>query len=332
MARMVPAEEVHRLLDYPSLVEALKRFHLRDIDEALDVHLAQPAPSGRENILLALPAWRRDDALGVKLVTVFPDNEYTGTGLPSVQGVYALFDGRNGEPLALIDGAALTLRKTAGDSATGASFLAREDAAVLLMVGAGAMAPHLIVAHTAVRPSISRVLVWNRTPARAHSLAAGLGIEGVPVEATDDLEEAARAADVISCATMATEPLIKGAWLKPGAHLDLVGSFQKHMRESDDDCIRRARIYMDSRMFTLGRVGDISQPAEAGVMTDDDVAGDLFDLARGVCEGRRAADEITLFKNSGGGHLDLAAARFLMTRLDRERSAADADDGSRALL
>ncbi|MBC6440803.1 MAG: ornithine cyclodeaminase family protein [Rhodospirillales bacterium] len=318
MARLVTGDEVHRLLDYPSLVEGLKAFHLQDVDEAFDVHLAQPAPSGTENVFLALPAWQRDEAVGIKLVTVFPDNEYTGTGLPSVQGVYALFDGKNGRPLALMDGTALTLRKTAGDSATGASFLAREDAEVLLMVGAGAMAPHLIMAHTAIRPSIHRVLVWNRSGARAAALADDLALEGVAIEAIDDLESAARQADVISCATMATEPLILGDWLKPGAHLDLVGGYQKHMRESDDTCVRRARLFADSRMFTLGRVGDISQPTEAGIISDADMLGDLFDLARGTCTGRESADEITLYKNSGGGHLDLGTAKFLMSRLEAE--------------
>ncbi|MBN34762.1 MAG: ornithine cyclodeaminase [Rhodospirillaceae bacterium] len=312
---MVAGDEVHRLLDYPSLVEGLKQFHLQDTHEAFDVHLAQPAPTGTENVFLALPAWQRDEAIGIKLVTVFPDNEYTGTGLPSVQGVYALFDGRNGQPLALMDGTALTLRKTAGDSATGASFLARHDAQTMLMVGAGAMAPHLIMAHTAIRPSIKTVHVWNRSPERAATVAAELSLEGITIEATSDLEAAVREADVISCATMATEPLIQGTWLKPGSHLDLVGSYQKHMRESDDECVRRARIYMDSRMFTLGRVGDISQPTESGAMTEDEVVGDLFDLSRGQCQGRTSDDEITLFKNSGGGHLDLGTARFLMERL-----------------
>ncbi|MDG2480908.1 MAG: ornithine cyclodeaminase family protein [Alphaproteobacteria bacterium] len=315
---MVSADEIHRLLDYPSLVEGLKAFHLQDTDEASDVHLAQPAPSGNENVFLALPAWQRDQAIGIKLITVFPDNEYTGTGLPSVQGVYALFDGKNGQPLALMDGTALTLRKTAGDSATGASYLAREDAATMLMVGAGAMAPHLIMAHTAIRPSISKVYVWNRSAARAEAVAAELSLDGVVVEAVTDLEAAARQADVISCATMATEPLIQGAWLKPGAHLDLVGSYQKHMRESDDECIRRCRIYMDSRMFALSLPGDLLLPAESGVFTEGDEVGDLFDLARGICHGRQSDEEITFFKNAGGGHLDLGTARFLMSRLEAE--------------
>ena len=313
--RFVTGEEVHARLDYVSLVEGLKRFHREDTDEARDVHLSQPLPSGTENVFLALPAWQHGQAIGIKLVTVFPDNENTGTGLPSVQAVYALFDGRDGRPLALIDGTALTLRKTAADSATGASFLAREDPSAMLMVGAGAMAPHIVMAMKAVRPSLRTARIWNRTASRAAALAERLSIEGLHVEATDDLEGSARDADIISCATMATEPLIRGDWLRPGAHLDLVGSYQRHMRESDDACVRRARIYMDSRMFTLERVGDICQPLEAGVIAEDDVAGDLFDLARGVAAGRENDTDITLFKNSGGGHLDLGTARFLMSRL-----------------
>ena len=318
MIRFITASEVHELADYAALVEGFKRFHLEDFDEVRDVHLSQPGPSGADNVFLALPAWQRDEAVGIKLVTVFPDNEYTGSGLPSVQGVYALFDGKNGKPLALVDGIALTLRKTAADSATGADFLAREDARTMLMVGAGAMAPHLIMAMKAVRPSLEVARIWNRTPERAIALAPRLTSDSLDVEATDDLEKAARGADIISCATMAVEPLIRGAWLATGVHLDLVGSYQKHMRESDDDCVMRARLYVDSRMFTLGRVGDISQPLEAGIITEADIVGDLFDLARGTVAGRRGADDITLFKNSGGGHLDLGTARWLLARADRD--------------
>jgi len=316
MMRMVSAEDVHRLLDYPSLVEGLKQFHLQDLDAAEEMLLTQPAPTGSENVFLALPAWQRDQAIGVKLITVFPDNESTGTGLPSVHGIYALFDGRNGAPQAIVDGIALTLRKTAGDSATGASFLARQDAQTMIMVGAGAMAPHLIMAHTEIRPSIREVMIWNRNEERARKLAAELKLEGITITAVDDLEAAVREADVISCATMATEPLIKGAWLKPGAHLDLVGGYQTHMRESDDECVRVARVYVDSRMFTLGNVGDIAQPIEAGVMAESDIVGDLYDLSRGKCPGRQSADEITFYKNAGGGHLDLGTARFLLERLE----------------
>lgn len=313
--RMVTGEEVHRLLDYPSLVEGLKAFHLQDIDDSKSIHMHQPLSSGSDAVFLLLPAWQREQAIGVKLITVFPDNEYNGSGLPSVQGVYVLFDGRDGRPLAAIDGTVLTLRKTAADSATGADYLARRDAKVLLMVGAGAMGPHLVMAHCAVRPSIRKVLVWNRTAARAERLAAELSLDGVSIEATTDLEGAAREADVISCATMAEQPLIKGAWLRPGSHLDLVGSYQPQMRESDDDCIRRSRVYLDSRFFALEKTGDLCQPIAAGILRPEDIAGDLFQLARGTVQGRRSAEEITLFKNAGGGHLDLGTARFLMSRL-----------------
>jgi ornithine cyclodeaminase len=177
------------------------------------------------------------------------------------------------------------------------------------------MAPHLIMAHTAIRPSIDRVFVWNRNAERARRLAGEVKLDGIDIRATDDLAAAVHQADVISCATMATEPLIAGDWLKPGAHLDLVGGYRPQMRESDDACIRRARVYVDSRWFTLGRVGDIKTPIDNGTMTEADIAGDLFQLARGEVPGRQSADEITLFKNAGGGHLDLGTAKFLLTRL-----------------
>lgn len=313
----IAADAVHDLLDYPSVVEGLKAFHRQDIDEIRDVYMSQPnAAAGTDGILL-LPAWQRGEAIGVKLVTVFPENERTDTGLPTVQGVYALFDGATGEPIAIIDGTALTLRKTAGDSATGASFLARDDAQVMLMAGAGALAPHLIMAHTAIRPTIREVWVWNRTGARAEQLAEAFSLNGVTLRATSDLEAAARDADVISCATMAQQPLIEGAWLKPGAHLDLVGGYQPEMRESDDECVRRARVYVDSRWFTVGKVGDIKTPVDAGVMTENDIVGDLFELSRGKVSGRESADEITLFKNGGGGHLDLGVARLLVERFNQ---------------
>ncbi len=313
--RMVTGDEVHRLLDYPSLVEGLKAFHLQDIDDSDSIHMHQTLDSGSDSVFLLLPAWQREQAIGVKLITVFPDNEYNGSGLPSVQGVYVLFDGRDGRPLATMDGTALTLRKTAADSATGADYLARRDAEVMLMVGAGAMAPHLIMAHKAVRPSIREVLVWNRNGARAEKLAGEMRLDGVTISATTDLEGTTRRADVISCATMAEQPIILGDWLKPGAHLDLVGSYQPQMRERDDAAMQRGRVYLDSRFFALEKTGEFCQPIAAGTFSADDVCGDLFELARGTVAGRGSDEEITVFKNAGGGHLDLGTARFLLTRL-----------------
>lgn len=309
--RIVTAEETHRLLDYPSLVEALRELFRRGVDRAERFALEQPLPDGRRNDWLLLPAWQFGRHMGVKLVSVYPENQ--ARGIDSVQGLYLLFDGKTGLPLAAIDGAALTLRKTAANSALAATWLAREDAGTLVMLGAGALGPHLVRAHCAVRP-IRRVRIWNRTAARAEAAAAELRDElGLDVAPTADPEAAIRAADIVSCATMATGPLVKGAWLAPGTHVDLVGGFREDMREADDEAVRRARIFVDAR-FTATRAGDISQPLASGLVTDADIA-DSFELARGLKPGRRSPDEITLFKSGGGGHEDLGTAQHLMAKI-----------------
>lgn len=310
------AEQVHAALDYPKLIEGLRAHHLHDIDAREAVVLEQPAPSGAATHFLTLPAWRNGRAMGAKLVTVFPDNEHNGSGLPSVQAVYVLFDGADGAPRALIDGAALTLRKTAADSGLGAQFLAPRSPERMLMVGAGAMAPHLILAHRAARPSLARALIWNRTPERAQALVDQLAKEpalaGMQIAATTDLEAAAREAEVISCATMAREPLILGEWLRPGAHLDLVGSFRLEMRECDDEALRRASVFVDSPWSAMNDCGEIPGAVARGAISKSDVLADNFTLARGAHPGRTGADEITLYKNGGGGHLDLMVAQILM--------------------
>jgi ornithine cyclodeaminase len=302
---IIDAEEVARLGDYVALVDALEAAH-REPPAAVERIVY--GPDGRAERLLALPAWQPDEAIGIKLVTVFPDNPSTN-GLPSVQAVVVLFDGSNGEPLALIDGTELTYRKTTADSALGSRFLSRPDSRTLLMVGAGGLAPHLIAAHRAVRPSIERVVVWNRSSSRAHELVAG----GVADVVADDLESAAAAADVICTATLTKEPLIRGAWLRPGTHLDCVGAYLPDHREIDDDVVRRANIYVDSRLATLTEGGDLVIPIAAGVIDASDVRADLYELSQRTRAGRAAddSDSITLFENCGGGHLDLMVARYL---------------------
>ncbi|HTO82638.1 MAG TPA: ornithine cyclodeaminase family protein, partial [Methylomirabilota bacterium] len=275
------------------------------------VHLDQPLPDGRQNVWLLLPAWQFGRHQGVKLVSVYPGN--ADKGLESVVGIYVLFDGANGLPLAVIDGPALTFWKTAANSALAATYLARTDAATLLMVGAGALAPYLVRAHCAVRP-IRRIALWNRTPAAAERLAATLAGPGRSVEVATDLAAALAGADIVSCATMATAPLVKGAWLAPGTHLDLVGGFRPDMREADDDAVRRARVFIDA-WFTAGaHCGDICQPLAAGILAKEAVT-DTFQLARGERPGRLGDDEITLFKSGGGGHEDLGTAQHLLQRL-----------------
>ena len=223
-----------------------------------------------------------------------------------------LFDGRSGRPQTCIDGVALTLRKTAGDSALGARYLAREDAESLLMVGAGALAPHLIAGHLAARPALRRVAVWNRTVEKAQRLVSEMALDEVEASVADDLEAAVRQSDVICCATGTAEPLIRGRWLKPGAHLDLVGGFTPAMREADDEAARRGKLYVDSRWFTIGCCGDLTGPMASGAITEQCIVGDLFQLCRGERLGRERAEEITWFKNAGGAHLDLMTARFAL--------------------
>ena len=309
--RFYDADQVHERCDYSSLIAALEQYHREDPGIMEDLLLSRPSVSGRDTHFFIRAAWQQDRDMGAKLVTGFPDNPDSPNALPATQAVYVLFDGANGEPVAAIDGTALTLRKTAADSALGSRYLSREDAATMLMVGAGALAPHLITAHRAIRPSIRQLMVWNRTRSRAQALVDALSNEDLRIEVVDDLEPAARRADLISCATMAREPLIQGKWLKPGAHLDLVGGFTPEMRETDDEALRRGSIFVDSRLTTLDTVGDLVIPIATGAVTESDVLADLYDLVGGRHPGRGRPQEITLFKNGGGGHLDLMTARFV---------------------
>jgi ornithine cyclodeaminase/alanine dehydrogenase-like protein (mu-crystallin family) len=310
---VVSEHDLARLLTYPALVEALRDAFRRDINVPLRHHHAIARPGGDATLLL-MPAWTEGDErfLGCKIVTVFPGN--AAVGKPSVYGNYILLSGDTGEPLATIEGRALTAWRTAAASALAASYLARQDAEHLVMIGAGALAPHLMQAHAAVRP-IRRVTLWNRTRERAEAVADELGRAGVASTIADDLEAAVRTADIVSCATLSAEPLVRGAWLKPGAHVDLVGGYTPQMREADDEAARRARVYVDTRAGALHEAGDVVDPIRRGVISDTDIQGDLFDLCRGVAAGRRTPDEITLFKSVGTALEDLAAAMLVWRSL-----------------
>ena len=306
--RMIDAAEVRRLLTFPLLVDALGAAHRRPRMEAQDAFLG--SESALYFVRSAVDAGR---FMASKLITSFPENPAKGS-LPAVQAVVVLFDGRDGRPLATIDGTELTYWRTAANSALGAKLLSRPDPHTMLVVGAGEMAPRLVRAHRAVRPSISRVLIWNRTAERASALAASLRNEGVAAEAVADLDAATREADLISTCTRSHTPLIKGANLKAGAHLDLVGGYTPETREADDEAARRAVIFVDRRESAFHGVGDILQPIASGAIAESDVLGDLYDLAPGKIKGRRSPDDITLFKNAGGGHLDLMTAEVVYTR------------------
>lgn len=309
------ADEIDRRLDYPSLIAALRDAFRRGCEVPLRHHHAiAPASTGdMPGTLLLMPAWRSGSTLGVKIVTVFPDN--ARRSLPAVHGTYILLDAETGVPRAVLDGTALTLRRTASASALAAEFLARPDSAVHLMVGTGALAPHLIAAHAAVRP-IRETRLWGRDPRKAAGLAARLAESGSRAVPVADLAQAAATADIVTCATLAAEPLIRGEWLRPGTHLDLVGGYTPQMREADDEAVRRARVYIDTEA-ALREAGDIVQPLRSGVLARESIVGDLFALARGEAPGRRDPAEITLFKSVGTALEDLAAAELAVARLAR---------------
>ncbi len=307
--RVISGDRVHELLDFKALVGALREAHCGPLPLVERAEQHHDPGTGHPQSFLNLPAWIPGRAMGIKSITVIPGNERE-RGLPTVHAVYLVFDGTSGQPLASIDGTVLTYYKTAADSALGCELLARQDAKTLLMCGAGAMAKPLIDAHRSVRPSIERVLIWNRTAGKAAALAEQLG--GVEALAVGELEPAAREADLISCAMSSTEPYIDGAWLKPGCHLDLVGSFTPEMRESNDTAVQRASVFVDSRWFAIHEPGDIADPLSRGIIAETDILADLFELCTGAHTGRRTSDEITLFKNGGGAHLDLFTALHLI--------------------
>jgi len=303
----ISGEEIRDSVDYVELIEALDQMHREDAANLGDLLLSEQTEGETTNHFMIRAGWQHGRALGVKMASVFPVNR---GDLPAIQASYVLFDGTTGSPLASIDGNELTWRKTAADSALGSLRLAKANCKTLLMVGAGAMAPHLIRAHISVRPKIKRIEVWNRSADRRDRLIASLQPE-FNIVATDDLQYAASNADLISCATMAQQPLIQGEWLSPGCHLDLVGAFTLDMREADDTAMRRGQIFVDSRKTTIGEIGELTIPIKNGTLRERDVVADHYQLSGGDHPGRQTEDEITIFKNGGGGHLDLMTARYI---------------------
>jgi ornithine cyclodeaminase/alanine dehydrogenase-like protein (mu-crystallin family) len=311
--KLVTPEEIDRALDFPALIDALSEAFRADIKIPPRAHIAIPRPDAEATLLL-MPAWTEGTAepyVGIKSIAIFPAN--LARGIPSLTGSYMLLSGKTGVPLAIMDGGLLTRWRTAAASALAARFLAREDASRHLIVGAGALAPFFARAFASVRP-IREISIWNRTGKRAEDTSALLRAEGLPARAVPDLEAAVRKADIVTCLTGAEAPILHGAWLKPGAHVDLVGGFKPAMRESDDETLVRARIYLDTR-HAMAEAGDLLGPLQRGVIAESDIQGDLFELCRGEVAGRGGADEITLFKSAGTAVEDLAAAILVWRRV-----------------
>lgn len=308
--RVYSADEVHAALPWADLADALEDAFIEGGTEVPLRHAHALGEDGGEGTLLLMPAWSAA-ALGVKLVTVMPGAAAHGAG--TVQASYLLLDRATGEPRALLDGEALTLRRTAAASALAAQHLARPDATRLLIVGSGRLAPWMARAHVALNPELVHVAVWGRNADAAEDVVEILRDEGIDAEVAEDLRAAVQAAELISCATTSREPLVQGAWLAPGTHLDLVGSFRRDMREADDAAVARARIVVDTYAGALAEAGDLVQPLEAGVIERGQVLAELAEVLRGEQRGRLAPGDITLFKSVGSALEDLAAARLVVS-------------------
>ena len=303
--QIIGAEALEELLDFPALIEALREMFRLGCESPTRHHHTVDVPGGSAGTLLIMPAWQAGGMMGVKTVTIFGEN--AARGLPSV------LDATSGEPLALIEGTVLTRWRTAAASALASDYLSRRDSERLLMVGSGSLAPHLIPAHASVRP-IREVRIWSRTKAHAEKLAAKLEVPGVELTATTDLEESTAWADLISCATLSEAPLIHGEWLQAGVHLDLVGAFRADMRETDDQAVARARIFVDTKGGALAEGGDILLAIKAGAISAADIQADLNALTSDRATGRGDDTEITLFKSVGAALEDLAAAKLAYER------------------
>ena len=312
---VIDGRRVNDLLDFPGLIDALaEAFRAPPVQPVRHAHMIKHH-GGSDNSLLLMPAWQEPGKgpafMGVKIVAVAPDNGAKGLG--AVQASYLLFDAETGVAKAMIYGHSLTLWRTAAASALATRHLARADARHLTMIGSGGLAPFLVRAHASIRP-IETVTVWNRNHAKAVELAQHLSEAGFAASATENLSAAVQQADIVSAATLSTEPLIRLADVKPGTHVDLVGAFTPSMRETDSALIGAARVYADTRAGALKEAGDLVLAQADGLFDPSRLCGDLTELERGTCAGRGSPDEITVFKSVGAALEDLAGAMLVLAR------------------
>ena len=304
--RIIDADTTRRHLPFGALIDTLRQ-RFGEGSAGFEVPLRHTHAIGNDGTLLLMPAWRAGARLGLKTVGIFPGN--APLGLPGLHSTYLLFDARTGVPLAMIDGDVITARRTAAASALAASYLARADAGTLLIVGAGRVASLLAAAMSTVRP-ITHVQVWNHRAASADQLASQLREQGLDAHACTDLQAAVEQADIVSCATLSTTALIHGAWLRPGTHIDLIGSFTPAMHEADATCFARSSVFVDTAE-ALAKSGDVLQAKAAGAFDDAHLRATLAGLCSGAHAGRASAAECTLFKAVGSALEDLTAAELV---------------------
>ncbi|CAN6705800.1 unnamed protein product [Malus baccata var. baccata] len=310
----VTAESLHSILSHQTLINHFQS-SLPAVSASLQSPIRQSYDVSPSSSLLLMPSWSSSPSLpylGVKLVTYFPGN--STINLPGVHASYVLFSSATGQTLATIDGTALTLYRTSCVSGLASRILSRNDSGILVMIGAGAMAPHLIRAHLVARPSLKRVIIWNRNAEKAEILAEKMRecaeFDGVCFESSGCLDEAVGMGDIVSCATNSEAALVKGEKLKAGAHLDLVGSFKHSMKECDDEAVRRGRVFVDNEA-ALEEAGELVGAFERGVMEKADVCGMLVELINGDKVGRTSCEEITVFKSVGSAVVDILAAQLV---------------------
>lgn len=309
--QMIGEHELAERLGWPELIGAIEtELKAGRVTSPERSNIAIPMPGGGTSNLLVMPAWVEGESLGVKLVTFFPENG--AKGLSTINASYALFSGADGRLQAVIEGDELTARRTAAASALAARFLARRDARRLLVVGTGQLSAKVAAAHASVR-SYERIEIYGRSADKAAAVVAALVKDGIAAHVAGDLDAAVAEADVISSVTSSTVPLVRGAHVKPGTHVDLIGAFKDDMRESDDALVTKASLFVDFRPGAM-KAGDLAQPLAAGLIREADIKADVAELASGKHPGRTSDEEITFFKSAGFSLLDLAAARLAVAQ------------------
>ena len=307
-ALLVIGPELTDQLNWADAVEALRKGHT--LPRAAISDMLMPMAEGE---LLTRSAAISGLGAGTKSVTIRPNNPTLSPPAPSVQGLFTLFDEDLGHPIALIDGALLTFWKTVADSLLGARYLAPSDPKSLAVIGTGPIAKGLLEGYVALFPELTDIRIWGRTQERAQAIADEMAF---PLAVCDSAEDALRGADIITSATASRSPIIKGSWVKPGAHVDLVGAHGPDMREADDALISSASLFADSRETVLEHIGELRIPIAKKVISPADVKGDLYDLVIANSQ-QRCDDEITVFKNGGGAHLDLMVAWYCLEQASK---------------
>lgn len=292
-------------LTWAGVMEALRDGHSRPRARIGDQFLTRD-----QDTLLSRAAWIDGLGFGVKSVSVMPHN--AEAGVSTIDGAMLVFEDVHGRLEAIVDSDLVTEWKTAGDSVLGAKLLARKDCRRLLIVGAGVVAETLVRAYCEIFPDLESIDVWGRSASKAEAFAAKMAARGFPVGHAPDLPDACLKADIVSAATMAKEPVIRGEWIAPGTHVDLIGAFKADMREADDGLLQKGRVFVDCIETTVDHIGELMIPLADGTILREDVLGDLYDLVPGRV-GRLSDDDITIFKNGGGAHLDLMTAKHILS-------------------